>query len=52
MFKGYFERVKKKKLEKKYRNLLKEAHRLSTINRVLSDKKVAEAERLFDEINK
>jgi hypothetical protein len=42
----------KKKLQKKYAQLMKEAHQLSTVNRKLSDQKYAEAERLMDDILK
>ena len=35
---------KKDKLYDKYQKLMKEAHRLSTINRAMSDQKVVEAE--------
>jgi hypothetical protein len=40
------------KLEKKYRKLLEESYKLSTINRMESDKKRAEAERVLEEIEK
>lgn len=46
-----FKKSPKKKLEKKYHMLLKEAHRLSVVNRALSDQKVAEANALYDQIN-
>ncbi|MCF8367951.1 MAG: Lacal_2735 family protein [Bacteroidales bacterium] len=36
--------------EKKYQQLLKEAHRLSTINRKASDQKLAEANQLLLEL--
>lgn len=38
------------KLQEKYDRLLKEAHRLSTINRSQSDEKVAEAEAVNKQI--
>ena len=38
-----------KKLQKKYKRLLKEAYQLSKVNRKLSDMKYAEAERLIAE---
>ncbi len=38
------------KLQEKYDRLLKEAHRLSTINRTQSDEKVAEAEAVNKQI--
>ncbi|WP_422362130.1 Lacal_2735 family protein [Reichenbachiella sp.] len=51
MFKKYFQKSAKRKLEKKYAKLLKEAHRLSTVNRVLSDQKIAEADHVLQQIN-
>ncbi|WP_420579862.1 Lacal_2735 family protein [Reichenbachiella sp.] len=51
MFKKYFQNSAKKKLEKKYAKLLKEAYRLSTINRTLSDQKIAEANHVLQQIN-
>ncbi len=40
---GFF-KSKKEKLNDKYKKLMKEAHRLSTINRAKSDQKTVEAE--------
>ena len=37
-------------LKKKYLNLLKEAHKLSVINRRASDEKAAEADKVLKEI--
>lgn len=37
-------------LQVKYEKLLKEAHSLSTTNRSMSDAKIAEAEKVMDEI--
>lgn len=51
MFKKYFQKSAKRKLEKKYQNLMKEAHRLSTVNRTLSDRKVAEAQHVLEKID-
>ncbi|UXX77649.1 Lacal_2735 family protein [Reichenbachiella carrageenanivorans] len=48
---NFLKKNPKKKLEKKYHLLLKEAHRLSTINRALSDQKIAEANKLYDQMN-
>lgn len=42
----------KAKLEKKYRKLLEESHRLSTTNRAQSDKVAAEADEVLKEIEK
>lgn len=41
---------KKKKLEKKYAQLLEESHRLSHSNRKVSDLKMAEAEEVLTQI--
>jgi hypothetical protein len=41
---------KKTKLEKKYQQLLAEAHRLSTVDRKKSDAKMAEAEQIRKEL--
>ncbi|WP_109829656.1 Lacal_2735 family protein [Reichenbachiella versicolor] len=40
------------KLEQKYEKLIKESHRLSTINRAESDAKYSEAQAIMDEIEK
>ncbi len=40
----------KKKLEKKYRDLMGQAHKYSTTNRTLSDQKVQEAEEVMKEL--
>jgi hypothetical protein len=41
---------RKSKLEKKYQQLLSEAHRLSTVDRKKSDAKAAEAEQVRREL--
>lgn len=41
---------KKEKLEKKYRNKLEEAYKMSTINRAKSDELTYEAEQILKEI--
>ena len=46
---GFF-KTKKEKLHDKYQKLMKEAHRLSTINRAKSDQKMVEAEALMKAI--
>ena len=51
MFKEYLQKSAKRKREKKYAKLLKEAHRLSTVNRALSDQKIAEADHVLQQIN-
>lgn len=51
MFRSYFQRSAKRKLAKKYAKLLNEAHRLSTINRALSDQKIAEADHVLQQLN-
>jgi hypothetical protein len=50
MFKLFKKKSKLEILDKQYRKLLKEAHRLSTINRKASDEKMTEADRLSKEI--
>ena len=40
----------KEKLEKKYRDLMAQAHKYSTTNRKLSDQKVQEAEEVMKEL--
>ncbi len=42
---------KEEKLNDKYQKLMKEAHRLSTVNRTESDKKVAEAEEILKQLD-
>ena len=49
---GLFKKDKKKELQKKYEQLLKESYTLSTTDRKASDSKKAEAEQLADEIAK
>ena len=50
MFKLFKKKSKQELLEKQYRKLLQEAHRLSTVNRKASDEKMAQADRLSREI--
>ena len=50
MFKLFKRKSKVEILDKQYRRLLKEAHRLSSINRKASDEKMAEADRIIKEI--
>lgn len=50
MFKLFKKKTKMEVLEKKYQQLLKDAHKLSTINRKASDQKLAEADRLLREM--
>jgi len=45
-------KTKKEKLEKKYKKLLKESYDLSKIDRKLSDSKMAEAQKVLEEIDK
>lgn len=52
MFTIFKKKSKADKLDNQYRKLLKEAHRLSTVNRKMSDAKTAEAEELLKEIEK
>lgn len=50
MFNLFKKKSKVEILNKQYQNLLKDAHRLSTINRKERDAKMAEADRLSREI--
>ena len=50
MFNIFKTKSEEEKLQKKYENLLKEWHSLSTTNRALSDKKFAEAQRVLEEL--
>lgn len=50
MFKLFRKKSKTELMEKRYQQLLKEAHKLSTINRKASDQKLAEADRLLREM--
>jgi hypothetical protein len=50
MFGLFKKKSKIEKLEVKYRKLLEEAHKLSTINRSQSDIKTAEANEILTEI--
>lgn len=50
MFGLFKKKSEKEKLEDQYAKLLKESHRLSTINRADSDAKVAEADAVLKKI--
>lgn len=50
MFGLFKKKSEKEKLEDQYEKLLKEAHRLSTINRTDSDAKAAEADAVLKKI--
>lgn len=50
MFNLFKKKSKEEVLNKQYWKLMSEAHRLSTVNRRESDKKIAEADRLIGEI--
>ena len=52
MFNLFKEKSEAEKLNQKYKQLLEEAHKLSTSNRRLSDVKVAEANLILEEIGK
>lgn len=52
MFSIFKKKTPIEKLEINYKNLLREAHQLSTSNRALSDQKVAEAQKVMDEIDR
>jgi len=48
---GLFKKTSpKEQLEKKYRDLMEQAHKYSTTNRKLSDQKVQEAEEVMKEL--
>ncbi len=51
MFNLFKKKSKKEKLQDRYRNLMAEAHRLSSINRRLGDEKIAEAEQVLKQID-
>lgn len=51
MFGLFSSKSPKKKLEEKYAQLLAESHRLSTIDRMKSDLKAAEADAVLKEID-
>ncbi len=50
MFGLFKKKTEKEKLEDQYEKLLKETHRLSTINRTDSDAKAAEADAILKKI--
>lgn len=50
MFSFFKSKSKIEKLQEQYAKLLKEAHELSTIDRMKSDEKIAEAEEIGKEI--
>lgn len=52
MFRLFKRKSKVEKLELKYRRLLEEAHKLSTINRSMSDAKTSEANQILKEIDR
>ncbi|MEM1303555.1 MAG: Lacal_2735 family protein [Planctomycetota bacterium] len=51
MFGLFASKTKKQQLEEKYSKLLAESHRLSTIDRMKSDLKAAEADAVLKEID-
>lgn len=52
MFNLFKRKTEAEKLEIKYKKLLEEAHKLSTVNRSKSDEKMAEADALLKQIEK
>lgn len=52
MFKIFKKKSKLDKLGEQYRKLLKEAHKISTIDRRASDAKFVEAQLILNEIDK
>ncbi len=52
MFGLFKKKSEKEKLQDQYKNLLKEAHQLSTTNRKMSDQKTFEAEEVMKQLEK
>ncbi len=52
MFNLFKRKTKYEKLDKQYKMLMKEAFKLSKVNRTASDKKIAEANKILEEIEK
>jgi DnaJ-domain-containing protein 1 len=52
MFGIFKKKSKQQKLNEKYQKLMSEAHKLSTVNRKLSDEKIAEANEILKELEK
>jgi hypothetical protein len=52
MFGLFKKKTEEEKLNEQYQKLMAEAHRLSSSNRKLSDSKVAEANKVLDQLNK
>ncbi|MEJ6736453.1 MAG: Lacal_2735 family protein [Flavobacteriales bacterium] len=52
MFNLFKRKTEKEKLEEQYEKCLKESYRLSTINRSESDLKIAEANKILEQIEK
>ncbi len=51
MFRLFKKKTKKEKLENLFKKLMQEWHDLSTVNRVASDQKFAEAQKIAEQIN-
>lgn len=52
MFGLFKSKSQKQRLQEKYEKLLSEAHKLSTVNRRLSDQKAFEAEEVMKQLEK
>jgi hypothetical protein len=52
MFNLFKKKSEKEKLEEAYEKCLKESYKLSTVNRSKSDQKMAEANKILEEIEK
>lgn len=52
MFSIFKSKTPTEKLGAKYKKLMEEAHKLSTVNRALSDQKFAEAQEVLDQLPK
>ncbi len=51
MFGIFKKKTEAEKLNEKYQQLMAEAHKISSINRRLSDSKTAEANEILDKLN-
>ncbi len=51
MFGLFKKKTEAEKLNEKYQKLMSEAHKISSINRRLSDSKTAEANEILDKLN-
>lgn len=52
MFGLFKKKTEEDKLNEKYEKLMAEAHQLASVNRKMSDSKIAEANKVLDQLNK